>query len=149
MAKDYPRSYRVADQIQQELAQILRDELKDPRLSKMLTISDVDVSRDLSVAKIYYTLLDESDRGTTAAALQSGSGFLRRRLGQRVKLRAVPQLHFYYDDSVERGAHMSALINAAVASNTTSAGSETEENTTEESAVHSDSVNPQNQGVSD
>jgi len=124
MAKDFPRSYRVADQIQQELSVVLRNELKDPRLSKMLTISSVDVSRDLSVAKVYYTLMDNSDRADTQAALTSGVGFLRRRLGQLMKLRAIPQLHFHYDDSIEEGARMSALINAAVASNTTSAESD-------------------------
>lgn len=119
MAKDYPRSYRVADQIQQVLSVVIRDELKDPRVSKMLTISSVDVSRDLSVAKVYYTLMDNSDRANTTAALSSSLGFLRRRLGQLMSLRAIPLLQFHYDNSIEEGARMSALIKAAVDSNTT------------------------------
>ena len=124
MAKDYPRSYRVADQIQQVLSVVIRDELRDPRISKMLTISSVDVSRDLSIAKVYYTLMDDSDRSDTAAALHSSLGFLRRRLGQQMSLRAIPQLQFHYDNSIEEGTRMSALIKAAVDSNTTDAEGE-------------------------
>ncbi len=101
MAKEYPRSYRVADQIQQELAVLIRDELKDPRVSSLLTISSVDVSRDLSIAKVYFTLMDSSGREDTLEALTSGSGFLRRCLGRRMSLRVVPQLRFHYDSSIE------------------------------------------------
>jgi len=139
MAKDYPRSYRVADQLQQELSLVLRDELKDPRVSKMLTISSVEVSRDLSVAKVYYTLMNDSEREDTQTALTSGVGFLRKRLGQRMKLRAIPQLQFRYDNSIEEGARMSALINAAVASNTTKAETDSaDESSTDDSVAQSD-----------
>lgn len=128
MANDYPRSHRVADQIQQELSVLIRDAIKDPRMSTMLTITSVDVTRDLSMAKVFYTILDDTDRGDTQAALTSGAGYLRRQLGQSLSLRAVPQLIFRYDHSIEEGARMSALIADAIKSNTTEAddGSDSE-----------------------
>lgn len=119
MPSDYPRSHRVADFIQRELSLLIRNELKDPRLSPMLTIASVDVSKDLSVAKIYFSVFDVEEREPSQQALSSASGFLRRQLARQMKTRSVPQLRFYYDDSAEHGAHMSALIADAVASNTT------------------------------
>lgn len=116
---DYPRSHRVADFIQRELSGMISNEIRDPRMSPMLTIASVEVSRDLSVAKVYYSLLDREDRVETQAALKRASGFLRRRLAQEMRIRAVPELRFHYDDSAEKGARMSALIDQAVASNTT------------------------------
>lgn len=119
MPSDYPRSHRVADYIQRELSGLIRSELKDPRLSPMMTLSSVEVSSDLSVAKIYYSVFDADEREPTQQALDSSAGFLRKKLARLMKTRTVPQLRFYYDDSAERGAHMSALIADAVASNTT------------------------------
>ncbi len=119
MAKDYPRHHRIADFIQRELSQLIRLELKDPRVSPMLTIASVDVSSDLSIAKIYYTTMDASDREDTQLALSKAAGFLRRRLAANMKTRSVPNLRFYYDDSAERGAELSALIDKAVSTNTT------------------------------
>ena len=119
MTSDYPRSHRVADFIQREIAGLIRTEIKDPRISPMLTIASVEVSRDLSVAKIYFSLFDPEERKETQAALERASGFLRRQLARQMNTRSVPILRFYYDDSAERGAHMSAVIADAVASNTT------------------------------
>ena len=85
----------------------------------MLTVASVEVSRDLSVAKVYYALFDPEERAETQGALERASGFLRRQLARQMNTRSVPQLRFYYDDSAERGAHMSALIADAVATNTT------------------------------
>jgi len=116
---DYPRSHRVADFIQRELSGLIRSELKDPRISPMLTIASVEVSRDLSVAKIYYSLFDPEERHETQDALGRAAGFLRRQLARQMSTRSVPQLRFFYDDSAERGARMSSLIAKAVASNTT------------------------------
>ncbi len=120
MAKDYPRSYRVADQIQREIVPLIRTELKDPRVSELLTISSVDVSRDLSIAKIYFTVLNEDQRESTEAALQQGAGYLRKLLAHRMAIRAVPQLRFIYDTTMEEGVRLSNLIDQAVKSNTTS-----------------------------
>jgi len=121
MPNEFPRSHRVADFIQRELSELLRTELKDPRISSMVTVSSVEVSRDLGSAKVHYTIMgaEPGERESTDAALQSAAGFLRRKLASRLNMRSVPQLRFYYDDSIEHGAHMSALIDAAVASNTT------------------------------
>ena len=117
--RGYPRSHRVGDFIQRELAELVRTEVKDPRLSPMLTISEVEVSRDLSVATVHWTTLDEAERRETQDALESAAPFLRRRLAPLINIRAVPQLRFRHDDSSARGARMSALIDEAVGSNTT------------------------------
>lgn len=119
MTSDYPRSHRVADYIQRELAGLIRSQVRDPRVSPMLTVSSVEVSRDLSVARVYYSLLDSGEQHDTQQALERASGFLRRQLARQMNTRSVPQLRFHYDDSAERGAHMSALIADAMASNTT------------------------------
>ncbi len=119
MPSDYPRSHRVADFIQRELSGLIRGELKDPRLSPMMTIASVEVSRDLSVAKIYFSVFDPTEREPTEEALVSAAGFLRKQLARRMKTRTVPILRFYYDDSAEKGARMTALIASAVATNTT------------------------------
>ncbi len=116
MRKEFPRNYRIADQIQRELSSLVRTEVKDPGLSHLLTISAVDVSRDLSVARVYITVLEETQREISMIALQRAGGFLRSQLAARLSLRAVPQLRFYYDESVERGEHLTNLIDAAVKS---------------------------------
>ena len=117
MAKEFSRSRRVGEQIQRELAELVQRELKDPRLG-MITISAVEVSRDMSVAKVYFTVLgDEShDEKSSLQALEHAGGFLRRELGHRMRLRSVPELRFHYDHSIEKGSRLSALINEAVAS---------------------------------
>ena len=127
MANEFPRSYRVADHIQRELAQIIRFQVKDPRISELMTIASVVVSRDLSVAKVYYTLLDAAEQKQTQEGLVKCSGFLRRKLSAGLSMRSVPTLKFYFDDSVERGNELSALIDDAVRSNTTDAESESEQ----------------------
>ena len=133
MPNDYPRSHRVADFIQRELSGLIRSELKDPRISPMLTIASVEVSRDLSVAKIYYSLFDPEERAETQEALGRAAGFLRRQLARQMSTRSVPQLRFFYDDSAERGAHMSSVIAKAVASNTTEDDAETPPDTSDDS----------------
>ncbi|MGH8622506.1 MAG: 30S ribosome-binding factor RbfA [Burkholderiales bacterium] len=115
MPKDYPRSRRIAEQIQRELSDIIRLELKDPRVG-MITLTDVEVTPDNAHARVYFTLLGEASRIDDAAAgLRHAAGYLRSQLAQRLKVRVVPQLHFEYDASVERGIRVSQLIDAAVA----------------------------------
>ncbi len=123
MPKDYPRSRRIAEQIQRELSDIIRLELKDPRVG-MITITDVEVTSDHEHAKIFFTRLgdfvhgakpaDAADNAAVAQALEHASGFLRSELAHRMRLRIVPQLHFEYDVSVERGVRLSNLIDEAV-----------------------------------
>jgi ribosome-binding factor A len=115
MPRDYPRSRRIAEQIQRELSDIVRLELKDPRVG-MITITDVEVTQDQSHARVFFTSLGGEKRIEDAThGLQHAAGFLRTQLAHRMKLRAVPQLQFKYDQSVERGMHLSQLIDAAVA----------------------------------
>lgn len=117
MPKDFPRSRRIAEQIQRELSDILRLELKDPRVG-MITITGVEVSQDCTHAKVFFTLLGNAGKIVeTGETLQHAAGFLRRQLAQRIKLRTVPQLQFKYDASVERGVRLSRLIDAAIADN--------------------------------
>jgi ribosome-binding factor A len=115
MPKGPARSLRVADQIQRELAEIIRTELKDPRVG-MITLTGVEVTADYAHAKVFYTLIGSTEqRDETAAGLKQAGGFLRSQLARRVKLHSIPQLHFVYDASVERGFELSRLIDEAVA----------------------------------
>jgi ribosome-binding factor A len=117
MPRDFPRTRRIADQIQRELAELIRIELKDPRVPGLVTVTGVEVSSDQSHAKVFFTLLgDESRIDEATTGLRSAAGFLRTQLGHRIKLRVVPQLDFRYDTSVERGVRLSHLIDEAVAS---------------------------------
>jgi ribosome-binding factor A len=118
MPKDYPRSRRIAEQIQRELSDIIRLELKDPRVG-MITITDVEVSPDHAHATVFFTLLGEEERiKATANALGHAAGYLRTQLARRIRLRVAPQLQFKYDASVERGARLSRLIDDAISSST-------------------------------
>jgi ribosome-binding factor A len=109
------RLRRVADQIQRELAGLVRTELKDPRVG-LVTFTGVEVSPDLAHAKVFFTVLgDAAARAATAGALQRAAGFLRSMLGARIKLHNTPELHFVYDESVESGIRLTHLIDDAVA----------------------------------
>ena len=117
MAKEYSRTQRVADQMQRELALLIQREVRDPRVG-MITVTAAEVSRDLAHAKIFITLMGEAsddDIALNLAALKDAAGFLRAQLGRVMKLRSIPQLHFFYDESVGRGVHLSSLIERAVA----------------------------------
>jgi ribosome-binding factor A len=115
MKKNPQRPHRVGDQIQKELADLLRNEVKDPRVGAV-TVTHVDVSSDLSHATIHFTHLAGSEHAAeTLKALARTSGFLRSALSHRLDLYSVPQLHFAYDDSIEAGMKLSQLIDDAVA----------------------------------
>lgn len=120
MPKDYPRSRRIAEQIQRELAGIIRLELKDPGLGTgLLTLTGVELSPDNAHAKVFFTVLGDADAIAAAEeTLNHAAGFLRHELGHRMKLRVMPQLHFSYDESVERGMRLTQLIDEAVATDT-------------------------------
>lgn len=114
MPRDFPRTRRVGEQLQRELATLIRDEIDDPRLG-LVSISGVEVSRDFSHAKVFFsTLGSDKEADDSLAVLQGAAGFLRRLLGQRLTLRNVPQLHFRQDHSLADGARLSALIDSAV-----------------------------------
>ncbi len=113
--KTFSRSDRVAEQIRRELAELIRLELKDPRV-RLVTLTDVEVTPDYAHAKVFFTSLsDTAMQAEIAAGLRRASSFLRRELGRRIKIHHIPDLHFVYDASVERGSELSRLIDEAVA----------------------------------
>jgi ribosome-binding factor A len=115
LPKDYPRTRRIAEQIQRELAELIRLELKDPRVTGFVTVTGVEVSKDQSHAKVFFTLLDGEEKAAeTTEGLKRAAGFLRTQLAGRMQLRTVPQLDFKYDASVERGVRLTRLIDEAV-----------------------------------
>jgi len=115
MKKTSQRARRVGDEVQRELADLLRTEVKDPRVGPV-TITAVEVSGDLSHAKIFVTHLAGREHADEAVkALQHTAGFLRSALAHRLSLYSVPQLHFAYDDSIENGMRLSQLIDEAIA----------------------------------
>lgn len=111
MPKDYPRTLRVGEQLRRELAQLIRDEVKDPRVGDV-TVLDVEVSKDLGHARVYFSVLQ--GEGTRAEecthGLQRAGGFLRHELGKRLRLRTIPELRFVYDATEDRAHHLEALI---------------------------------------
>ena len=106
------RSARIADQIQRELAEVIRLELRDPRVG-LVTLTGVELSRDQSHAKVFFTVLG-SPAEDAQAGLANAAGFLRSELARRLTTRKVPELHFTYDESVERGMRLTHLIDEAV-----------------------------------
>ena len=108
------RSARIADQIQRSLAELIRTEVRDPRVG-MVTLTGVELSRDQSHAKIFFTVLGPHAAGEEALeGLTRAAGFLRSQLAHELTTRKVPELHFAYDESVERGVRLSRLIDEAV-----------------------------------
>lgn len=107
--KEYERSQRVASQLRRELADLIRFELKDPRLG-WVTVDDVEVSRDLSVAKVYVSTLEDTQLKASLETLKNAAPFLRRELGRRLRLRIIPELRFYQDTAIERGLRMTKLL---------------------------------------
>jgi len=115
MPRDFSRTRRVGEQMQRELAELLQREVRDPRLSAV-TLSGVDVTRDLSLAKVYYTVMPEQLTVEEAQkALEKAAGFLRHALGERMIIRNVPQLRFIYDETLVKGTELANLIDQAVA----------------------------------
>ena len=110
--KDYSRSERVADQIQREVAEIIAQELADPRIGRV-TVSGSSLSKDLSNATLYITMPADGDVQLVLEGLNRASGFVRRRLGQRVRMRYVPRLRFAHDETLDRATRVGELIDAA------------------------------------
>ncbi|MFB9886641.1 30S ribosome-binding factor RbfA [Balneatrix alpica] len=116
MPKEFSRSLRVADQIQRDLARLLQQEMKDPRLG-MLTLSGVKISKDMMYADVYFTMLSLQEQSSPREAeklLNQAAGYLRTELAKMMRLRAVPQLRFHYDHTLEKGNHVSGLITQAM-----------------------------------
>ncbi|SMC19334.1 ribosome-binding factor A [Andreprevotia lacus DSM 23236] len=114
MAKNFTRSDRIAQQLQRDVAELIRAELDHPKAS-LITVTDVEVTRDYSHAKIFYTFLGTAeDTIAIGVKLENAKGFLRSALSKGFKLFKMPELHFVYDHSVENGMHLDSLIQQAV-----------------------------------
>ncbi|CAI09444.1 30S ribosome-binding factor RbfA [Aromatoleum aromaticum] len=114
MPKEFSRSQRVAEQVRRELAELIRLEVKDPRVG-FITLTDVEITPDYAHAKVFFTSMKgEEGLDEILTGLHRASGFLRRELGKRVRIHTLPELHFHYDSSVERGSRMSQLIDQVV-----------------------------------
>ena len=127
--KSFSRRDRVSEQIRRELAELIRTELKDPRVG-MVSITDVEVSADYAHAKVFFSSMSGREHlDSVMEGLQKASGFLRHELGRRITIHTTPQLHFVFDESLERGADLSKLIQEAVAvSKASDAGDSSSEN---------------------
>lgn len=114
--KEFDRSARVGAEMQRELSQILRDEVRDPRLGT-ITVQEVRVSRDLAHAKVFFTCFPLDLGGRDQERLLNGrlAGFLRSELAHRLRLRTIPELHFVHDESIRHGERLETLIDEAMA----------------------------------
>lgn len=109
MKKSSNRVTRMADQIHKDIMSILRLKVKDPRV-EWVTVNEVEVTNDYSLAKIYYSTLDKSKEPQVAKALESAKGFIRSELSKGLTTYTVPELKFIFDTSLERGGHILSLI---------------------------------------
>lgn len=110
--KGFQRSDRVAEQVRRDLADLIRTELKDPRVG-MISLTAVELTPDYAHAKVFYATLNSDHLDEIERGLKRASGFLRRELGRRIHIHTLPELHFIYDNSIEHGASMSLLIDQA------------------------------------
>lgn len=113
MPREFSRSQRLGSQMLRTLNELLRFQSKDPRLGGV-SLTSIDLSRDLSVARVYFSQLDpDADAAEAAEGLGRAAGFLRSRLGSSLKIRKVPELRFVHDDSVAHAVEISRLIDVA------------------------------------
>ena len=110
--KGFQRSDRVAEQVRRDLADLIRTELKDPRVG-MISLTAVELTPDYAHSKVFYATLNSEHLEEIERGLKRASGFLRRELGRRIHIHTLPELHFIYDNSIEHGASMSLLIDQA------------------------------------
>ena len=119
MPKEFNRSQRVADYLQRELAQLIQQELRDPRLG-LVSVNAVDVSRDMAHAKVYVTFLSRDEQSGAEhdeliEVLNKAAGYLRKLIAAGMNMRTTPRLQFVFDSSIDRGSYLSSLIDEAVA----------------------------------
>lgn len=105
------RIARISEEIKREISNIIQNELKDPRLSKLISITHVNVTKDLRYAKVYVSIMgNDEDKNSSLEGLKSAAGFIRREIGHRIQLRYTPEIHFEIDNSIEQGAYITKLI---------------------------------------
>jgi len=115
MPREFSRSERMAEQLRRELAEIVRDEIKDPRLG-FVSFTEIRMSRDLSHAIVYSSILNSEQQDESIAVLNRAVGFIRKEIARRISARIVPTLKFVVDESVTRGVAMDELISEALES---------------------------------
>lgn len=109
------RIERVNALLRQEIGSVVADELKDPRISSIVSITRVETSRDLGFAKVYVSVLgSDQEKSDTLRALGSAAGFIHRSIRPNLRMRSVPHLAFYLDEAIERGAEMVAFIDKVI-----------------------------------
>lgn len=114
MPREFSRNKRLGNQVLRSLSELLRFETKDPRLQKV-SLTSVDLSRDLSVARVYFSLMDPNDDpAPVIEGLHAAAGFLRRELGRAIKVRHVPELRFAHDDSAAEAVRIGRLIDTVI-----------------------------------
>lgn len=106
------RNNRLSGEVKKVISEIIRTDVKDPRISELMSVTDVKVTEDLKYAKVYVSTY--GDITPTLEALKSAKGFIRRELGKKVKMRITPELIFEKDDSIEKGIYMSSLIEKVI-----------------------------------
>ncbi len=118
MPREFTRTERVSDALQKELASLIRQHVRDPRVG-MLSVTDVNVTRDLAIAKVYVAFVGERSQQQIEQgleALNGAAGYLRKLLASSIALRATPKLSFFYDETGQRSQHLDALIDLAISS---------------------------------
>jgi ribosome-binding factor A len=109
------RINRISEEMKKEVSNIIQTELKDPRLPKLISITLMNVTKDLKYAKVFVSILgDEEEKKNALIALKSAAGFIRREVGQRMQLRYIPEMHFELDNSIEKGVYITKLINDTI-----------------------------------
>ena len=109
------RTVRISEEMKREISAIIQSELKDPRLSRLISVTNVNVTKDLRYAKVYVSIMGNNEEKKNALdGLKSAAGFIRREVGHRIQLRYTPEVQFELDNSIEHGAYISKLINDAV-----------------------------------
>lgn len=125
------RMIRISEEVKRELSELIRKDLKDPRLPDVVSLTHVKVAKDMKTCKVYVSVFgSEEDKQNAIVALKSAAGFLRREIGRRLLIRATPELFFYLDESIEKGMQMSKLIDEVMES-----AKQTERNTDSEEDV--------------
>lgn len=116
---DPRRIQRIASRLRQDIANLFLAELKDPRLRGIISITEVKVSKDLSHARVLYSVLgSDADKRTAARFIEDARGFIQKTVAEGLEIRTSPHLDFVYDDSIEKGAKVSKLIDAAIEADT-------------------------------
>lgn len=103
------RTDRIAEEIKKELSYMIQNELKDPRITGLITVTKVLVTKDLKYCKVYVSVFND-DKNSVLDGIKSGAGYMRKELSTRIKIRTVPELQFVLDDSIEYGAHINEVL---------------------------------------